>query len=153
MFNTCAQNLHVPHKSRNFRGVGSWAGCLYSSKSIESFEFASKTTWRDRGRVCAKFEMPRRFRGLNMNHKKNPRQCRCLALAPSLDSSIPRFTNSLGSTHTHPHPHGTVIVIHSYDQQVLGLLVEGIFAQHWEGGGVGWGSPPPYPSPAPFVTV
>jgi hypothetical protein len=40
MFNTCAQNLHLTHKSRIFRGVGGWAGCVYSSKSIECFEFA-----------------------------------------------------------------------------------------------------------------
>ncbi len=28
------------HKSSIFRGVGCWAGCVYSSKSIERFEFA-----------------------------------------------------------------------------------------------------------------
>jgi hypothetical protein len=31
-----------------------------------------------------------------MNHKKKPRRCRCLALDSCLDSSIHRFTNSLG---------------------------------------------------------
>ncbi len=37
---TCAQNLHEPHKSMIFRGVGCWAGCVYSSKLIERFRFA-----------------------------------------------------------------------------------------------------------------
>ncbi len=60
----------------------------------------SKTTRRDRCRVCAKFESSRRFRGSNMNHKKKPRRCRCLALYPSLDSPIPRFSNSLGCNGT-----------------------------------------------------
>jgi hypothetical protein len=32
-----------------------------------------------------------------MNHKKKVRRGRGLALDPCLDSSIPRFTNSLGS--------------------------------------------------------
>jgi hypothetical protein len=42
MLTICAQNLHEPHKSSIFRGVGCWAGsgCVYSSKSIERFEFA-----------------------------------------------------------------------------------------------------------------
>jgi hypothetical protein len=35
-----------------------------------------------------------------MNHKKKPRRCRCLALDPSLDSPIPRFSNSLGCNGT-----------------------------------------------------
>jgi hypothetical protein len=54
-----------------------------------------KTTRRVRARVCAKFERPRRFRGSNMNHKKKARRCLGLALDPCLDSSIPRFSNSL----------------------------------------------------------
>ncbi len=36
----CAQRLQEPHKSSIFRGVGCWAGCVYSSKPIERFEFA-----------------------------------------------------------------------------------------------------------------
>jgi hypothetical protein len=40
MLTICAQNLHESHKSSIFRGVGCWAGCVYSSKSIERFEFA-----------------------------------------------------------------------------------------------------------------
>jgi hypothetical protein len=39
MLAICAQNLHEPHKSSIFRGVGCCAGCVYSSKSIERFEF------------------------------------------------------------------------------------------------------------------
>ncbi len=33
-----------------------------------------------------------------MNHKKKPSRCRCHALDPCLDSSIPRFSNSFGSS-------------------------------------------------------
>jgi hypothetical protein len=40
MLTICAQNLHEQHKSSIFRGVGCWAGCVYSSKSIERLEFA-----------------------------------------------------------------------------------------------------------------
>jgi hypothetical protein len=40
MLTICVQNLHEPHKSSIFRGVGCWAGCVYYSKSIERFEFA-----------------------------------------------------------------------------------------------------------------
>ncbi len=40
MLTICAQRLQEPHKSSKFRGVGCWAGCVYSSKSIERFEFA-----------------------------------------------------------------------------------------------------------------
>jgi hypothetical protein len=32
-----------------------------------------------------------------VNHKKKPRRCRGLALDPCLDSSIPFFSNSLGT--------------------------------------------------------
>ncbi len=34
MFNTCAQRLQKPHNFNLFRGVGRWAGCVYSSKAI-----------------------------------------------------------------------------------------------------------------------
>jgi hypothetical protein len=38
VLNTCAQNLHGTHYSRNFRGVAVGAGCVYSSRSFEPFE-------------------------------------------------------------------------------------------------------------------
>ncbi len=40
MLTICAQNLHEPHKSSIFRGVGCWVGCIYSLKLIECFEFS-----------------------------------------------------------------------------------------------------------------
>jgi hypothetical protein len=79
-----------------FKGGGQLGGVCIFLEIDRAFRVRfSKTTRRDGGRVCAKFEMPLRFLGSNMNHKKKPRRCRCLALDPSLDSSIPRFTNSL----------------------------------------------------------
>ncbi len=48
----------------------------------------SKTTRRDRCRVCAKFESSRRFRGSNMNHKKSLVDADA---SPSIQASIHRF--------------------------------------------------------------
>ncbi len=54
-----------------------------------------KSSRRDRGRVCAKFERSRRFRGSNMNPKKKSRRCRGLGLDSGLDLAISRFIHSL----------------------------------------------------------
>ena len=48
----------------------------------------SKTTRRDRCRVCAKFESSRRFRGSNMNHKK------ASSMPMPRSRSMPRFIDS-----------------------------------------------------------
>ncbi len=72
VLNTCAQNLHGTHNSRNFRGVGCWGGVCIFLEIHRAFRVRlSKTARRDRCRVCAKFESSRRFRGSNMNHKKS----------------------------------------------------------------------------------
>ncbi len=61
-----------------------------------AFEFNFlKTTRRDRVRVFAKFEIPRRVQGPSWNQKKR------LGLDPRLDPSIPRFSNSIGCNHPH----------------------------------------------------
>ncbi len=79
-----------------FRGVGAGRGVYIPRNRLSVRVRFWKTTRRDRARVCAKFERPRRFRGSNMNHTKKARQCRGLALDPCLDSSIPRSSNSFG---------------------------------------------------------
>jgi hypothetical protein len=55
---------------------------------------------RDRARICAKFERPRRFRGSNMNHKKRLVDAEA---SSSIHASIHRSLVSptaLGRTHS-----------------------------------------------------
>jgi hypothetical protein len=56
-----------------------------------------KSSWRDRDRVCAKFESSRQFRGSNMNPKKKSRRCRGHGLDSGLDLAISRFIYSFGA--------------------------------------------------------
>ena len=60
------------------------------SRTLEKF------SRRDRDRDCAKFESSRRFRGSNMNPKKNLRRCRASVSIQALDLAISRFIHSLG---------------------------------------------------------
>ncbi len=77
--------------------MGGGAGSVYCSPWNWSSERDNfwKSTRRDRVRVFAKFEIPRRVRGSSLNQEKKARRCRGLALDPCLDSSISRSSNSL----------------------------------------------------------
>jgi hypothetical protein len=62
MVNTCAaKSAWNPGKHTKPGFFGGWA----DGRGV-------KTSRRDRDRVCAKFEMPRRFRASNLNQKKRP---------------------------------------------------------------------------------
>jgi hypothetical protein len=88
VLNTCAQNLHGTHYSRNFRGVGCWGGVCIFLEIVQAFRGClSKTARRGRCRVCAKFESSRRFRGSNMNPQKSLVDADA---SPSIHASIHR---------------------------------------------------------------
>jgi hypothetical protein len=67
--------------------VGGWGGCIFL-KLNQSIELILKTTRRDRVRVFAPFEIPRRDRGSSSIKKKMTRRGRDLELDHCLDPSI-----------------------------------------------------------------
>ena len=81
---------------QDFFGGGLMGGvCIGLESDRARSRTLKKTSRRDRDRVCAKFEMPRRFRASNMNQKKKPRRARGLGSDSGLDLAISCFTNSL----------------------------------------------------------
>ncbi len=90
----------IPHL-QEYLGGGRPGWGLYSPRTrLSDRDNFWKTTRRDRARVFAKFEIPRRVRGTSPFRKKKACRGRGLALDPRLDPSIPRSSNSLAHTQT-----------------------------------------------------
>ena len=95
MFTRCSIRFKITHFPAYLGGWAPGGVCIFLEMDpVFEFDFW-KTTRRDRVRVFAKFEIPRRVRGLSWNQKKKARRGRGLSLDPRLDPSIPHFSNSL----------------------------------------------------------
>jgi hypothetical protein len=85
MFTICAQNSPETTHSSLFWGVGRG---VYIPRNRSSVRLRFwKTNQRDWVRVCAKFEIPRRFRGSSLNQKKRLVDAEA---SPSIHASIHR---------------------------------------------------------------
>ncbi len=84
MFYTCAQRVQKPYNSSLFRGVGRWAGCVYSSKEIL---LDRNRFWKLLGETEPEFV--RNLKGLGdfdeLESEKKARRGRGLGSDPGLD--------------------------------------------------------------------